>query len=371
MKILMIIPSVSKKWGGTTTSLKNFYYGLSKIENVKCNIITTYTDDEKKEIDSDILNNDDFKIFHTNNEGWRYSKEFKNFLQKNIRNYDLIWIHALWTGTTYFASKYARQNNIPYIVTPHGMIEPDALQRKSLKKKLYWNLIEKKVFDNASAIHCITSAEKTYAEDLSKTKSFIIPNGIKEEIFLEKNLNDLNSISFIGRFHEKKALDLLLKSIVNHKNLKLLVAGGGEREYEEHIYQLVKDLQIEERVIFKGFVNSEEKKKMYKESLFLVLPSHTEGLSMVGLESIMNSTPVLTTKKCNFDEIEDYNAGIVMKDNQPEIISKNIENMLNSDLKEMSIHAHNLGLKKFSISSVSKDIYNQFEKIINETSKLK
>jgi hypothetical protein len=34
----MIIPSISKKWGGTTSSLKNFYYGLTKIANVKYRI---------------------------------------------------------------------------------------------------------------------------------------------------------------------------------------------------------------------------------------------------------------------------------------------------------------------------------------------
>lgn len=369
MNILMIIPSVSKKWGGTTSSLKNFYYGLSKLENVTCTIISTYTENEKDEIDSEILNDNNFKLFETKSEGWRYSTELKNYLKNNIKKYDFVWIHALWTGTTYFASKYAKKFNIPYVVTPHGMIEPDALQRKGLKKKIYWSVIEKKVFDNASAIHCITEAEKTYSNNLSKTRAFIIPNGIKNEIFLEKDYLSLNSISFIGRFHEKKALDLLLKSLVNIKNLNLIVAGGGEKDYEEYIYTLVKELQIEDRVIFKGFANDKIKREIFEQSLFLVLPSHTEGLSMVGLEAIMNSTPVLTTEKCNFNEVQDYNAGMVIKDNNPEMIEKYINVMLDSDLELMSRNAYNLALEKFSIDSVSKKIYQEFKKIINEKSK--
>lgn len=371
LKILMIIPSLSKKWGGTTTSLKNFYYGLNKIENVNCTIVSTFTQNEKKEIDNELLNNNDFKLFETKNEGWRYSKELKDYLKENIKDYDLVCIHAIWTGTSFFASRYAKKFNIPYIVTPHGMIEPDALQRKGLKKKIYWSLIEKKIFDNASAIHCITEAEKTYSDNLSKTRAFIIQNGISNEIFLKKDYSKLNSISFIGRFHEKKALDLLLKSLVNLENLNLIVAGGGEKDYEEYIYNLVKELKLENRVIFKGFANDEIKRKIFEESLFLVLPSYTEGLSMVGLEAIMNSTPVLTTEKCNFNEVQECNAGIVIKDNKPATIEKYLKIMMESDLEVMSKNAYNLALEKFSIDSVSQNIYKEFEKIINETSKPK
>lgn len=371
MKILMIIPSVSKKWGGTTSSLKNFYYGLTKIVNVKCEIVSTYTENEKNEIDTVLLNNSDFKLFETKSEGWRYSKELKDYLRENIKDFDLVWIHAIWTGTSFFASRYAKKFNIPYIVTPHGMIKSDALQRKGLKKKIYWTLIEKNVFDNASAIHCITESEKIYSDDLSKTRAFVIPNGITNEIFLEKDYSKLNSISFIGRFHEIKALDLLLKSLVNIENLNLIVAGGGEKEYEEYIYNLVKELKLENRVILKGFANDEIKREIFEKSLFLVLPSYTEGLSMVGLEAIMNSTPVLTTEKCNFNEVQECNAGIVIKDNKPATIEKYIKIMLEADLEVMSKNAYNLALEKFSIDSVSQNIYKEFEKIINETSKPK
>lgn len=363
----MLIPSLSKKWGGTTTSLKNFYFGLTNLESVTCTIVSTYTDHELSEIDPDILNSPDFKLFRTTNEQWRYSKELKTFLNQNIQNYDVVWIHALWTGTSYYASKYSVKYSIPYIITPHGMIEPDALQRKGLKKKIYWSLIEKQIFDKAFAIHCITEAEKVYANELTKTPAFVIPNGIKNESFLEKNYSKLNSIAFIGRFHEKKALDLLLKSLININNLNLIVAGGGEHDYEEYIYNLVKELKLENRVIFKGFANDQIKREIFEQSLFLVLPSHTEGLSMVGLEAIMNSTPVLTTVKCNFNEVKERNAGIVMDDNDPLTIAKHIRLMLESDILAMSQNAYSLAIEKFSINSVSENIYTELKKLTNES----
>ncbi len=366
MKILLIIPSVSKKWGGTTTSVMNFYNGLKQHPNVSCTVLTTVTEAEKSEISGEILENNNFIFFPTKNSGWRYSKELKDYLQKYVKSCDLIWIHALWTGTTYYAAKYAKKYNVPYIVTPHGMIEPDALKRKGLKKKLYWSLIEKRIFDNARAIHCITEEESLHSKQLSKTKNFVIPNGVEEEPFVNKEYDQLEFICFIGRFHEKKALDLLLKAIVTMDDIKLLVAGGGEQEYENYIYDLVKELHMEERVEFMGFANKAEKKEMLMKSSFIVVPSYTEVLTFVALESIMHSTPVLLTRRCNFNEIEEYNAGMVMEDNDPEVIREYILKMFESNIEEMSKNAHNLAMEKFSINSVSDLMLNEFEKMTHE-----
>ena len=366
MRILMIIPSVSKKWGGTTTSLHNFYLGLTEKENVTCKVISTYTIEEKDEIDKDILENKDFELFKTSQNSWRYSKSFKHYLHNIDNMYDLIWIHALWTATSYLGAKYANKYNIPYVVTPHGMIEPDAMDRKSLKKKLYWNLIEKNIFSKASAIHCITNAEQSYSNNLTTTRSFIVANGVKQIEFIEKNYNSLEYICFMGRFHEKKALDLLLIAISKLDTIKLFIAGAGDKEYETYIFNLVKSLGLEERVEFKGFVNEKQKKEILTKSLFLVLPSHTEGLSMVGLESIMHSTPVLTTEKCNFNEIDTYHAGIVMSDNFPDMICENISTLLSSNIKVMSKKSYELASSKFSIDSVTNKIYKEFTNIINK-----
>lgn len=366
MKILMIIPSLSQKWGGTVVSIMNYYKGINRNSLVQCTIVSTVTEIEKTEISADILANDDFILFPTKSSGWRYSKELNEYLQMNTKTYDLVWIHALWTGTTFYGFKYANKFNVPYIVSPHGMIEPAALKRKGLKKKLYWTLIEHRIFDKASAIHCITSAEAEYATALTKTNNFVIPNGTEKEYFLEKQYDQLKSICFIGRFHEIKALDLLLKAISKIDDIKLIIAGGGEKEYEDYIYKLTKKLQIEDRVEFRGFANKVEKKSIFLESAFIVVPSFSEVMSLVALESIMHSTPALLTRQCNFNEIEEHNAGMIMDNNNVETIKKFILKMFDRDIEQMSKNAHNLAMKKFSIDSVSEKMLKEIEKIIME-----
>jgi glycosyltransferase involved in cell wall biosynthesis len=126
---------------------------------------------------------------------------------------------------------------------------------------------------------------------------------------------------------------------------------------------LVEKLKLTDRVDFKGFVDPYEKKQIFKNSAFLVLPSHTEGLSMVGLESVMHSTPVLTTKKCNFDEVEQYNAGMVMETNDPETIKEYILKMFAADIKKMSKNAYQLANEKYSIKSVANMMLKELKKI--------
>ncbi len=364
MKILMITPSLSKKWGGTTTSLMNFYKGLIADSSVECRIASVITPDEQGDIDEDILNNSDFTLFKTDKSFWRNSKQLNDFLKTNAKQYDLIWIHTLWTGATYNAAKYAYKYNIPYILTPHGMIEPSSLERKAIKKKLYWSLVEKKIFDRAAAIHCITEAESLFAKKLSNTTAFVIPNAVQQQPWIDKEHASIKKICFIGRFHEKKALDLLLQALSKVDDIDLLVAGGGDKEYEEYIYSLVEKLGLKDRVEFKGFADDSLKKWIYTNSAFLVLPSHTEGLSMVGLESVMHSTPVLTTKKCNFDEVEHYNAGMVMETNTPETIKANILKMFAADIKQMSTNSYKLANEKYSLDSVTNRMLKKLKEVI-------
>ncbi len=364
MKILMVTPSLSKKWGGTTTSLMNFYKGLTADNSIECKIVSVITEDEKNDIDEEIINNSDFTLFNAKKSFWRNSSKLNSFLNKNIHSYDLVWIHTLWTGATYNAAKYANKHSIPYIITPHGMLEGSALERKALKKKLYGFFVEKNIFNNATAIHCITQTESSAVKELTETKNFIIPNAVEEQPFLDKKMSSEKNICFIGRFHEKKALDLLLQAIAQMDDIRLLVAGGGDEEYEKLIYSLVESLGLKERVDFKGFADESLKKEIYAKSAFLVLPSHTEGLSMVGLESVMHSTPVLTTRKCNFDEVEQYNAGMVMEDNEPAMIKEFIEKMMASDLALMSVNSHKLAMEKYSIPSVANTMLKELQKIV-------
>ncbi|SMN01012.1 Glycosyltransferase [uncultured Candidatus Thioglobus sp.] len=243
------------------------------------------------------------------------------------------------------------------------MIEPNALQIKGFKKQIYWQFIEKEIFNHAHSVHCITKQESQYSKQLAQTNTFIVPNGVSAKALTNKN-NINNVFCFIGRIHEIKGLDLLLRAIADIKNIKLIIAGSGIKQYEDYILNLIKTLKIENRIEWLGFANENIKYKIFLSSCCTIVPSHSEVLSIVGIESIANSTPVLITRQCNFNEIEEFNAGMIMPDNNPDTIKKYLLKMLDSDIDVMSKNAYNLAMEKYDIDIVSKKILDKFKQII-------
>lgn len=361
-KILIVTTSLSvQKGGGIATSTINYYKALKKQGSVEVMMTATISPDETELIENSIINNKDFKFFTTNGGKWRYSKDLNQFLKNEIQQYDVVWVHGIWLSQSYLVSRYAIKHCIPYVVTPHGSLNPYAIKQKKLKKYIYWHLVEKRVFERAAAVHCLTGFEEKSVHKISNTETFIFPNTINVDAFQKKNYDDLNHICFVGRFHHKKGLDLLLKSFSDIQGIILLVAGDGEKEYEEYIYSIVEKYNLEKRVTFFGFVDSAEKKEIFEQSLFCVIPSYSEGMAMVGLEAIAQSTPVLATKQCDFEIIEEWNAGIVIENNRPEVIKEGIAKMMSKDIEQMSKNAHRLAKEHLDLEIVGKHMLEQFE----------
>jgi glycosyltransferase involved in cell wall biosynthesis len=119
----------------------------------------------------------------------------------------------------------------------------------------------------------------------------------------------------MGRLNPIKGPDLLLNAFfklanANHQ-LHLVFAGpdGGL------LNKLVEDAQImglQSRVHFVGYVTDGDKATLYKEALFLAIPSRHEAMSIVVLEAGATSLPVLLTKRCGFNCVADVSGGVLV-----------------------------------------------------------
>lgn len=101
-----------------------------------------------------------------------------------------------------------------------------------------------------------------------------------------------NYIVHVGKFKVQKRHDNLIHAYAKSKQeKKLVLVGTGELQKQNQ--QLVKQLGIEDKVIFVGF-----QKNPYpwiKHADFMVLSSDFEGLGVVILEALALNTPVIST----------------------------------------------------------------------------
>tara|TARA_Y100000741_G_scaffold364082_1_gene354011 strand:+ start:9605 stop:10708 length:1104 start_codon:yes stop_codon:yes gene_type:complete len=365
-KILQIIPSFNKSWGGPVRMVDDLSSYIIKEQigsvDILCsNVFGDYSKTENEKISVHQFNTSIF------NKIWiGHSIEFKKFIADNILNYDVIHIHEMWHYLHFFSIKLARTHNIPYVITPHGGLEERRL--KNIKKKIFFNLIEKNICNNAKYIHALTKYEEEDILSLCPdAKTQVIPNGVgkalkAKEAFKIKNELKINKSSkiilFLGRLHKDKGLDLLIRAFkkIEDRDWILIIAGPDEHGYRQK-YKNIKN------TIFTGLVDGNIKASLYEVSDVFILPSYGEGFSMSLLEAMSYKKPLIISKFCYFSDIEKHKAGLIIELNENEII-KSLYKILDDDnLKnEMSNNSFQLVKKKYDNKFIFKKITELYSK---------
>ncbi|MFP6763796.1 MAG: glycosyltransferase [Planctomycetaceae bacterium] len=109
--------------------------------------------------------------------------------------------------------------------------------------------------------------------------------------------SDAFRIAYVGRLQREKGLDILLKAmrIAIHErglgHLRLIVAGDGPDS--ESLQALVKDLRLEEQVVFTGFVQNPY--AIVSRCQLLCLPSRYEGMPNTLVEGLALGIPVIAS----------------------------------------------------------------------------
>ena len=99
---------------------------------------------------------------------------------------------------------------------------------------------------------------------------------------------------FVGRLAEEKQVDVLIDAVAktpSELNLHLEIVGGGE--VKPALQAQVKRLGLEDRVTFHGLISDEELRQAYLRATVFCQPGTAELQSLVTLEAMSASTPVL------------------------------------------------------------------------------
>jgi len=246
-----------------------------------------------------------------------YTLGYKNKLSSYLinRQISIIHNHGLWLQCNHQSAVVARQFNIPYIVSPRGMMEPWAFAYNAWKKKIVWFLWQKQVLENATAF-CATSEQE--AESIRslgfKQPIAIIPNGVDlPQLHLRQDL-ELSAIRyalFLSRIHPKKGLINLVKawSQAVPEGWKAIIAGPDENGHQLEIKQEIAAAGLHNVFEFVGSVEGEQKNQLYRKASLFILPTFSENFGIVVAEALASGTPVITTKGAPWEGLITHNCG--------------------------------------------------------------
>ncbi len=243
---------------------------------------------------------------------------------------DLIHSQGIWVGL----SGQIEQSGFPYVISPHGMLDPFALKISTVKKKVAGLLFENRHLKKARALHALTKSElnsiRAYGLDAPIA---VIPNGIdpvahtSDPVELPENWpTDGKVLLFLGRIHPKKGLLRFLESwkAIKPRDWHLVIAGWDQGDHQKVLETYCQEHGIRDQVHFIGPQFEQGKVGCLRHSHGFVLPSQSEGQPMSVLEAWAFGLPVLMTKACNLPEGFEYRAAmeLPLSPSQPEVLQQ-------------------------------------------------
>lgn len=264
-----------------------------------------------------------------------FSFSFPLFYRRLARKADLI-IHHFPDPVGEISELLVRANR-PQIVLYHS----DVVRQKILKP-LYD--IETKTFLSRAKFIVATSPnyvqtspilsrfrEKVKVIPLAVDTDFFTPEGPIHPLLLKIREEGFSIALYVGRFAYYKGLEYLIKAVpLLPKEVKVILVGDGEEK--PRLISLVKELQIEERVMFIPPVKDEELPSIYRGADVFVLPSvaRSEAFGLVACEAMACGVPVVTTEigtGTSFYNL-DGETGMVVKPCDPDGLSQAIKMIL-------------------------------------------
>lgn len=280
---------------------------------------------------------------------------------------DIIHTHNFKTAFVVVIANILSKKKAKVIVSRHIIKKA---KTSSLYRWLY-SKIDKIIFVSDLALNVFCSSEPK----IDKSKCVVIYNSIKindnydqETISLKEKFNIPKSnilLLYCGRLIENKGIEVLLKamSILKDKDIFLLVAGLGEKTYEDRLKTIVNTYKINEKVKFIGFIN--DLSPIIAQIDIGICPSiikESFGLSIV--QFMGQGKPVITTNNgAQKDYITNMKNGILVQPNSYQELFESIFMLSSNPIlrKTIGINAKTFFNKNFSYKAFYNNIITQYD----------
>ena len=272
-------------------------------------------------------------------------------------NFDVYCSHGYGSLMPFITSIAALIKRKPFVFTVHGY--PRLKGLSGIFQKLYGIFFASIYLRIAKRIIVVSqNSIADISKEVDARKLVYIPNGISADEFSCDTFRGRNTITYVGRLDEYKGVNVLIRAFARihatNPELKLRIVGR-----DEGIKKGLEALADEQKVKVEFLdLPYSEMKRIYCESLAVVLPSRYEGFSLVWLEAIASKRPMFSTPVGDasilFDDVYGKHAEKFLFENEKELAERVIFFYQNQDSFEKIISsAERLCKEKYSWANVA------------------
>lgn len=317
-----------------------------------------------------------------------YSSRANAAMDAAVRNADMVHVHTLWNPLNTMARRACERHGKPYVLSPHGMLDPYSVSVRAWRKRAYLALIERWNLEAAARVVFASISERDVSRTVAGAFSLgeVVSLGAdepppipREELatkFLEQYPGGVDGrrILFLSRLHPKKGLERLLDAmpevVRRHPRAHLFIAGSGESGYEADLRTRAQKLGVASDVTFTGFLSGRSKWSAMAAADVFVLPSYHENFGISVAEAMHAELPVIVSRQVNIaSEIAAAGAGIVLKDaDDARSLAHAIGQLLDDPVARRRIgeNARNLALGRYGWPDAAKRCFALYDAVLGE-----
>jgi len=403
MRILHVIASLAPRYGGPSVACPALCRELAR-RGHEVSIYTTNVGRDRLPdvpLDQPVLLREGVEFHYFS--GWTYPPGYKfslslwRALREAVCRFDVVHIYSVYGFSTLAGAYHCRKYGVPYLLHPHGSLDPYLRRRHRFRKWAYTQLIAQGTFEHAAAILFNSAEEMRLATDwlgLSSQRNYhhrlpvkvVVYVGVEDawfegpppgagKRFREKFrlLATQPLVVFFGRLNFKKGLDVLAQAFGliarERENVRLVLAGPENDGYGQNVREWLKKAGVLEKTTFTGLLEGEERVAGLHEAEVFALPSYTENFGQAVAEAMACGVPVVISDRVNiWPEVKEAGAGLVVRCD-PEETARALLTLLNNPAagKEMGRRGRRLVREKMTWKVVGDEMVQVYEELCQRT----
>jgi glycosyltransferase involved in cell wall biosynthesis len=233
-------------------------------------------------------------------------------LREEIPRADVVHLHSLYLFHDWVTWRECRRASVPYILRPHGSLDPFMYRRHRWRKAIVEQLFQARVTRDATLIHYTSEVERDRAQPfVFGGRGMVVSLGLdvgrfermpSPECFRARHpeLRDRRIILFLGRLSFKKGLELLVPAFAaaaaRRPDLHLVLAGPAD-DYEPCVRALIRQYGLFDRATLTGTLSPSEVLEAYAAANLFVLPSRNENFGIAAAEAMAAGVPTILSNE--------------------------------------------------------------------------